>query len=33
MNEPAVGYVAGLQALALAEACDLSVRTGRPVRF
>ncbi|WEK58599.1 MAG: inositol 2-dehydrogenase [Candidatus Brevundimonas phytovorans] len=33
MNEPAVGYEAGLQALALAEACDLSVRTGRPVRF
>lgn len=33
MSEPAVGYEAGLQALALAEACDLSVRTGRPVIF
>jgi myo-inositol 2-dehydrogenase/D-chiro-inositol 1-dehydrogenase len=33
LGEPAVGYEAGLQALALAEACDLSVRTGRPVRF
>lgn len=33
MSDPAVGYEAGLQALALAEACDLSVRTGRPVRF
>lgn len=31
--EPLVGYEAGLLALALAEACDLSVRTGRPVRF
>lgn len=32
-TEPAVGYEAGLEALALAEACDLSVRTGRPIRF